>query len=581
MAHIVLFSRTSQWGLQQDAKFLEQALREMNATRMVPIATIDHLDPTGLQQPNPVDIQIHLEVPCRLAWPWGKYNIVVVNPEWWVNGAWDWALKEADMVIFKSQAAAALFPEVEEKRKCVIPWRSTAVQQRAEKVHKFVYFLGGSANKAKAAEVILRAWGPKWPLLELYGTEEVLLQVQRAVPGAMKKKHITWHPGYLTTEERDRIQAEAKYHVVASVGEGYGYPMAEAIHHGAIPLWTRLPVLEEYWGTLLGSMGRIECVPSSEPSTKYREGLVEFTENDVYKAMDTLLSGKSFDVSQYEAVRSKYVGLFRQGWRSLMTSVFKQIPKRSAFVPKRLGVAEVPHVAVVTLTHNRPKWFANMTQNILKADYPTDHLVWVVVDDGEGEGRVDQQIMSFREKTPSLRVEYVSLAKKVSVGEKRNRGCAAALAAYPATEVFVMMDDDDHYPAQSIIARVSAMKTMKRSCVYCSTIPMYDARRYISAMNVPPLDLSPAERVSEATLTFTREFWKDRGFPKEFVAEGEAFVKGREAEVAEIPPAGVIVSFLHGRNSTSRRVPENQEPNGCHYGFSDEFFTYVSERGMD
>jgi hypothetical protein len=218
-----------------------------------------------------------------------------------------------------------------------------------------------------------------------------------------------------------------------------------------------------------------------------------------------------------------------------------------------------------------------MTQNILKADYPTNKLVWVLVDDGEGEGRVDQQIMAFREKTPGLRVEYVSLAKKVTVGEKRNRGCAAALAAYPETEVFAMMDDDDHYPAASLVARVSALKGMKKACVYCSTIPMYDCRNYISAMNVPPLDLSPAERVSEATLTFTRDFWKERTFAKESVAEGEAFVRGRESLVAEIPPAGVIVSFLHGRNSTSRRVPEHQEPNGCHYGFSDEFFTYISE----
>jgi hypothetical protein len=580
MAHIVLLSRTSQWGLQQDASFVEQVLREMNSTRALNIASIDHLDPYTLHTLNPVDIQIHLEVPCRLAWPWGKYNIVVVNPEWWVNGAWDWALQEADMVVFKSTAAAALFPEVEEKRKCVIPWRGVSVQQGGEKIPKFVYFLGASANKATAAEVVLRAWGPKWPPLELYGTAELLGRLQRAVPSAMKKKQITWHPGYVSTAERDRIQATAKYHVVASVGEGYGYPMAEAIHHGAIPLWVRLPVLEEYWGDLLGSTGRIDCVPSTD-SSRYREPLATITEDAVRKAMDPILGGTHLDTSRYETVRSQYVKLFRQGWRSLMTSVFKQFPTRTAFVPKRLGTSELPHVAVITLTHNRPKWFANMTQNILKADYPTDRLVWIVVDDGEGEGRVDQQIMSFREKTPTLRVEYVSFPKKLTVGEKRNRGCAAALSGYPATEVFVMMDDDDHYPATSILARVSALKGMNRSCVYCSTIPMYDCGRYISAMNVPPLDLTPAERVSEATLTFTTDFWKERGFPKESVAEGDAFIRGREVATAELPPTGVIVSFLHGRNSTSRRVPESQEPNGCHYGFSDEYFTYLSERGMD
>ena len=64
------------------------------------------------------------------------------------------------------------------------------------------------------------------------------------------------------------------------------------------------------------------------------------------------------------------------------------------------------------------------------------------------------------------------------------------------------------------------------------------------------------------------------------MAEGEGFIARREQSTAEISPRGVIVSFLHGKNATSRRVPDNTEPNGCHYGFSDEFFTYISELAL-
>jgi hypothetical protein len=106
---------------------------------------------------------------------------------------------------------------------------------------------------------------------------------------------------------------------------------------------------------------------------------------------------------------------------------------------------------------------------------------------------------------------------------------------------------------------------------------MYDCRRYISAMNVPPLYLEPAERVSEATLACTREFWASKKFPDATVAEGEEFIKGRETATAEIAPEGIIVSFLHGKNFTTRHVPESEEANGCHYGFADELFTLVSE----
>jgi hypothetical protein len=142
----------------------------------------------------------------------------------------------------------------------------------------------------------------------------------------------------------------------------------------------------------------------------------------------------------------------------------------------------------------------------------------------------------------------------------------------------MMMDDDDHYPVSSIRARMAYLTDPAIECVYCSTLPMYDSKRYISAMNVPPLNLSVAERISEASLAFKRSFFEAGKFPASVnVAEGEGFIVGRESLTAEISPRGIIVSFLHGGNATSRRVPESTEANGCHYGFSDEFFTYISE----
>ena len=111
---------------------------------------------------------------------------------------------------------------------------------------------------------------------------------------------------------------------------------------------------------------------------------------------------------------------------------------------------------------------------------------------------------------------------------------------------------------------------------YCATIPLYDARKYISAVNVPPLTLAAEERVSEASLVFTKVFWQEKNFPASSMAEGESFVKGRVHETIEIPPDGVIVAIQHSANASSRRVPEEKEPNGCHYGFSDEYFSYLS-----
>jgi hypothetical protein len=85
-----------------------------------------------------------------------------------------------------------------------------------------------------------------------------------------------------------------------------------------------------------------------------------------------------------------------------------------------------------------------------------------------------------------------------------------------------------------------------------------------------------ADRVSEATMAFTRTFWEDRKFPDQQIAEGGAFIRGREQMCREISPQDVIVSLVHKKNTSSRKPPQ-METNGCHYGFADELFTLVSE----
>ena len=46
----------------------------------------------------------------------------------------------------------------------------------------------------------------------------------------------------------------------------------------------------------------------------------------------------------------------------------------------------------------------------------------------------------------------------------------------------------------------------------------------------------------------------------------------------ELSPQEVIVSLVHPKNSSSRKIP-NTEPNGCHYGFNEKLFALVSEIG--
>lgn len=237
-----------------------------------------------------------------------------------------------------------------------------------------------------------------------------------------------------------------------------------------------------------------------------------------------------------------------------------------------------PKIGVITVTKNRPEWFFNMAQNVTQQQWPVSRLEWIIVDDSAPEKQLHAQIAALQEKAPTLNIKYVVVEPGVemSIGAKRNEAVKAADAD---TTVFCCMDDDDHYPATSLALRASWLTRPETEIVYCSMLPMYDVRRYISAISVPPLLDEPIKRVSEASLCFTRAAWTEAPFPDISMAEGEFFLWGRVEKSVEVPPAGIIVSFIHGGNTSSRRVPAEQEPNGCHYGFSDDYFRWLTEIG--
>jgi hypothetical protein len=93
-------------------------------------------------------------------------------------------------------------------------------------------------------------------------------------------------------------------------------------------------------------------------------------------------------------------------------------------------------------------------------------------------------------------------------------------------------------------------------------------------VSIPPFHLPLSQRISEATLTFTKAMWLERPFPDVSLAEGEAWIEGREAKVVEIPPQQIIVAFTHGTNQSSRIVPNGGNVS-CFWGFPDEYLHFI------
>jgi hypothetical protein len=246
-------------------------------------------------------------------------------------------------------------------------------------------------------------------------------------------------------------------------------------------------------------------------------------------------------------------------WKDMPTySLESRLPKEE----------ELPSVSVITITKDRRAFIPLAKYCFLAQGYPEEKLEWVIVDDGK------DQIKDLVSDLPN--VKYVLCDDREggwTIGAKRNLGVERA-----SHDILVMLDDDDVYPNNSLVSRVAYMLAgpVPKECVFCTTIPCFDIHEKKSFMNVPPMPMAMADRVSEATMCFTREFWRNRPFPDQQIAEAGAFIRGREQMCREMSPQDVIVSLTHKKTTSSRKAPAG-ESNGCHYGFADELYTLVSE----
>ena len=256
-------------------------------------------------------------------------------------------------------------------------------------------------------------------------------------------------------------------------------------------------------------------------------------------------------------------------WINKMKDViggFKDVPEFS-LDKTAIPEDELPGVTIVTPTKDRPYFMELCAGCVDSQCYPKDKLEWIVIDDGKD--------------TCEDKIKHIPFARHIielpgkTVAEKRNLG--VKLASHP---VIVHFDDDDIYPPNSILFRVSMLMRQSKGAVYCTTLPSYDIANYISFVNVPPIHLPPSQRVSEATMAYTKKFWEEKGFDEETkIAEGETFIKGRESQCRELSPQEVIVSLVHPRTTSSRRAPIGMEPNGCHFGFTEDLYKMVSTIG--
>ena len=545
----ILYNKSNHFGLEHDAELLKKSLAGY--------ATVRFADP--LEHPVSQDINIHLEVPYYTHVPWATYNVFVMNPEYYVNEAYEPYMKHFDLMITKEDL------KLQNLQAHVLPWTMIPFKkQHTIKQKEFLYLLGGSKNKRSMAAKLLGHWKESYPTIHVYSTEPFNT--------ANPSNNIKFYVEDLTKEKRELLLSTYTGHVCCSDSEGFGFTAAEADYVNAFTILNTLPVYVQQYGKS-PNVSWIQT-PTSRANevcslASYATSF-ENVERDLDAALEKFNTFVPLNVENHE-------GATERDFKYNVLKIFDTLKERTKlkYLPPILDRRDCPFISIVTLIYNRRKFFDLAKHNMILSDYPKNKIQWVIVDDSDNmEEQCSDKIVQTQEQFTDMDIRYVPLLRKTPVSQKRNIG-----VEHCTNDIVLFMDDDDHYPETSFRRRVAWLTKhpMKAKAVVCTTIACYDLIKGVSAVNVPPFDLPLGQRISEATLTFYKSWYDERKMDVNIqVGEGESLVKGRESDVLEIPPQQIIVAFSHNKNTSSRRIPatDGVEPS-CFFGFPREYLTFV------
>jgi hypothetical protein len=569
----VLYQKGNAHGLQDDVVVIQRLLAALSprGTLSTPILA-DLREPLSLS-----DIQIHLEIPVYGAIPWGHVNLLLVNPEQW-SYAYDAYVHAFDAIFFRDALTAELFRQdfmakgIPSDHLYTLPWCDSwevTAPPTVVKTPGFVCFLAGSTTKYEYVKALLPHWTAEDPPLRVYTTRQDVADGLKGLASSVTVFHKE-----LTPAECKTLAYEAEGHLIVSQAEGYGYAAAHAETMGAFAIMNRLPVFQADYETFGGvawlsnettPSGSVRC-DLARPGPRVREELdaafAQFQRGHATSSLRKRHAEKRFD-TLVEVSRPLFERLFDLARDRRAVKTHR---------PPLLYPKDCPAISIVTPTYHRQKLMDIAFHNMLATDYPRDKMEWVIVEDGTDPAlSAREKIISFQLQVPELKIKYIPIEGRMSIGEKRNLG-----VEHTSHEIVLFMDDDDHYPHTSFRRRVAWLLCSKKRIACCTTLALYDLVHGVSAVNVPPYSLPLSQRISEATLTFHKSAWRERPFPAVSLAEGESWIEGREQEVLEHPCQQIIVALTHSQNQSGRRIPPSGPPS-CFWGWPQEYLVFIHE----
>jgi hypothetical protein len=556
-----IIGNTNSLGLAQDIHILHGMVFNTLGKGTV-IRHVPHFHP----QCEEAEINFFVESINPALFPFAKKNVWVPHPEW-TQQSWKPYGKMVDEIWVKTREGETLFADWGKVR--YINW--TSVDKTVPEIKNYSRALMPvGKNIWRHPKPVIQAYMriqqtdpdlfERLPVVDLVYYD---MQVAK-IPDAVAKKFVV-HSDRVSEKDYDQLMAYCGLVICTSAAEGFCHAVNEAMSAECVLLLSPIEPFRELthnalWVSSAKTVPHPECLGVLEDVDvgSIVESLVMYINMNHHQKRSESRANRL----RYESRHQTFLGTIETAIKEITADIGTY--SLQAVLPKE---EDLPFISVITITRDRRQFIPLVKYGLIAQTYPAEKIEWVVVDDGKDQ--IKDLVSDMKN------VVYVLSDEPMTIGAKRNLA-----VSYASHKIIVTMDDDDVYPSNSLLSRVAhLLAEPRKECLFSTVIPCYDIHETKSFMNVPPIKLPMCERVSEATLCFTWDFWNERRFPEQQIGEGGGFVRDREHLCRELSPQDVIVSLIHKKNTSSRKAPPMAEPNGCHYGFSDELFTLVTEIG--
>ena len=530
--------------------FLFKKIKDTTDLKMVPINNF---------KCDNASINIFLGVINNCFLPYAKYNILIPSQNTF-RKHWLYSLQYFDKILCKTEYIKSIFEShVDDKSKLeYIGWRSTDPSNNRDKSFSDYLLYCYDPNYTNYQKIV-EAWQPEYPKLNV---------VNGNYFGVNKTQDNIIYHNNIQQEEYESLLNKCGLHICLNNIDSYSHNINQCCLVKSIPIIIN-------GGPMVENMSNDFCFMVDAKKKKSPHMLGSYYEfdnasfnktiNDITKLSDDTLDS----LRQQCRINSlKYHSQNNSLFKDAMNNIIKHVrsmPKKD----DKIKISDLPNVSVVTLVHNRKKYFKLGVYNYQTIDYPKDKLEWVIYDTS-CEDEMVEKLLPNEATREKMNIKYIHDSEIMSIGATRNKAINSA-----THDIIVNMDDDDYYYPSHVKKRVKALVNSGKSCVGCSIIGSFHINKFISFIEASEIYTPLCSKIFPATLCFRKTFWNDIQCNDESIHEFKSIFNKNSDQFYEINWEDVLISLVHTTNISNRKTPKS-EPNGMKFSLGEKVFKFIS-----